>query len=79
MQKAIRNASGKPTTVEHLDRRDSARQKPSANPIVVAGHSAQDSAAKAAKAGDGLDRDYEKNRVAQDRREQGPDSQKGDG
>lgn len=56
MQKAIRNTSGKPTTVENLDKRDAARQKPSANP------NARDEAK--------LDRDREAVRIAQARAEQ---------
>lgn len=50
MQEPLRNASGKPTTVESLDKRDRARVTRSANPIT--GHEA-------------IDRDYEKNRVKQ--------------
>lgn len=65
MQKAIRNTSGKPTTVENLDKRDAARQKPSANPLIKAAPVATDSAAKARAAGDKLDRDREANRLAQ--------------
>jgi len=34
MQKAIRNVSGKPVPVESLDKRNEARNKPSANPVV---------------------------------------------
>lgn len=34
MQKAIRNTSGKPVSVESLDKREEARHKPSANPVV---------------------------------------------
>ena len=55
MQKAIRNTSGKPTTVENLDKRDEARHKPSANPV-------RDEAK--------LDRDREANRLAQAKAEQ---------
>lgn len=55
MQKAIRNASGKPVSVESLDKRDAARQKPSANPVV------KDEAK--------LDRDREAVRIAQARAE----------
>ena len=35
MQKALRNTSRKPTTAESLDKRDAARNKPSANPVIV--------------------------------------------
>lgn len=62
MQKAIRNKSGQPVSVESLDKPDEARHKPSANPIV------KDEAK--------LDRDREANRVAQARaeRHQGSDN-----
>ena len=61
MQKALRNTSGKPTTVENLDKRDQARQGKSANPVV------KDLAR--------LDAEREKTRAAQARQEQhqGPD------
>ena len=79
MQKAIRNVSGKPTTVEDLDRRDSARQKPSANPVIEASPKVSDSKASALKAAERLDREYEKNRIAQAKKEQKPDPRlKGD-
>ena len=64
MQKAIRNTSGKPTTVESLDKRDEARNKPSANPVIVV----QD--AKNRNLVDKVDRDYEANRVSQAKAEQ---------
>jgi len=72
MQKALRNTSGKPTTVESLDKRDEARNKPSANPLIVV-HDPKNK-----NLVDKVDRDHEANRVSQDKREQGPDSQKGD-
>jgi hypothetical protein len=50
MQKAIRNTSGKSTTLEELDKKDAARLTRSANPI--AGHEA-------------IDSNYERNRLAQ--------------
>jgi hypothetical protein len=76
MQKAIRNQSGKPVSVENLNKRDEARNKPSANPIVVATNSAKDSAAQARRVADKLDRDREANRIAQAKREtyQGSDN-----
>ena len=72
MQKAIRNTSGKPVTVENLDNRDAARNKPSANPVIAV-HDP-----KNRNLVDKVDRDHEANRVSQAKREQGPDSQKGD-
>jgi alkanesulfonate monooxygenase SsuD/methylene tetrahydromethanopterin reductase-like flavin-dependent oxidoreductase (luciferase family) len=65
MQKALRNTSGKPTTLEDLDRREAARQKDSHRPVINAVPVATDSKAKADAAADKLDRDYEANRVAQ--------------
>jgi hypothetical protein len=70
MQKALRNTSGKPTTVESLDKRDEARHKPSSNHIIEASPKVSDSKASALKAGDKLDRDYEVNRLAQAKAEQ---------
>ena len=55
MQKAIRNTSGKSTTVEKLDKRDEARNKLSANPLTKE---------------EAIDRDAERNRLAQARSEQ---------
>lgn len=63
MQKAIRNTTGRLSTEESIDRKDAARVTRSANPIATE---------------EAMDRDYEKNRVAQDRSEQGRDSEKGD-
>jgi hypothetical protein len=56
MQKAIRNTSGKPVSVESLDKREEARHKPSANPVV------KDEAK--------LDRERDAVRIAQARAEQ---------
>ena len=64
MQKAIRNTSGKPVSVESLDKRDAARQKPSANPVIVV----QDGKNK--NLVDKVDRDFERNRLAQAKAEQ---------
>ncbi len=77
MQKAIRN-SGKISTVESIDERDAARNKPSANPIIVTSNSPYQSAVQARRPATKLDDDYEANRKAQDKREQGADPQKGD-
>ena len=54
MQKTIRNTSGKPTTVQSVDKREVARHKPSANPV---------------KDPDKLDAVRESNRLAQARAE----------
>ena len=70
MQKAIRNTSGKPTTLESLDKRDEARNRASSNPIIVASNSAKESAVKARTYADKLDRDREMNRLAQAKAEQ---------
>lgn len=69
MQKAIRNSGKGPVSVENLDKRDAARQKPSANPVIVAANSAKDRKAQADAAADKLDREREANRVAQARAE----------
>jgi hypothetical protein len=76
MQKSLRNTSGKPTTVESLDKRDVARNKPSANPMTVMSPSPRDRAAAARAVGEKLDRDREANRLAQAKREahQGSDN-----
>jgi hypothetical protein len=63
-QKAIRNQSGKPVTPESLDKKDEARHKPSANPVIVV----QDGKHK--NLIDKVDRDYAANRLAQARAEQ---------
>jgi hypothetical protein len=55
MQEALRNKSGKSVSVENLNKRDEARNKPSANPV-----------ASEAK----QDRDREAMRIAQARAEQ---------
>ena len=68
MQKAIRNKSGKPVQVESLDKRDEARNKPSANPVVpIPGTS---NAGKDSASVNRLDRDREANRLAQAKTEQ---------
>ena len=56
MQKAIRNTSGKSTTAEKLDKRDEARNKLSSNPLTKE---------------EAIDRDAERNRLAQAKAEQG--------
>jgi hypothetical protein len=56
MQEALRNKSGKPVSVENLDKRDEARNKRSSNPIAKE---------------EAIDRDAERNRLAQARAEQG--------
>jgi hypothetical protein len=70
MQKAIRNTSGKPTTVENLDKRLAAREKDSRGPVTKVAPVATDSMAKARAAGDSLDRKREADRLAQARAEQ---------
>ncbi len=67
-QKALRNTSGKPTTVEDLDRRDAARQEPYATKPVKVSVVATDSLAASKKAGDKLER--ESNRLRQAKLEQ---------
>jgi hypothetical protein len=76
MQKAIRNTSGKPVSVESLDKRDAARQSDSHRPVTKVAPVATDSSAKARAAGDKLDREHEANRQAQARaeRHQGSDN-----
>ena len=70
MQKAIRNQSGKPVSVESLDKRLDARERASSNPVIKVAPIAKDSMAKASKAGESLDRSREANRLAQARAEQ---------
>jgi hypothetical protein len=55
MQEPVRNKSGKPVSVENLDKRDAARVTRSANPIAKE---------------EAIDRDYERNRLAQAKAEQ---------
>jgi hypothetical protein len=56
VQKSIRNTSGKFTPAENLDKRDEARNKLSANPLTKE---------------EAIDRDAERNRLAQAKAEQG--------
>ena len=55
MQEALRNKSGKPVSVENLDKRDEPRNKLSANPLTKE---------------EAIDRDAERNRLAQAKAEQ---------
>ena len=66
MQKALRN-SGKPTTVENLDKRLAAREKDSHGPVTKVSVRSTDSMAQARAAGEKLDREHEANRLAQAR------------
>ena len=68
MQKALRN-SGKPTTVENLDKRLAAREKDSHGPVTKVSVRSTDSMAQARAAGEKLDREHEANRLAQARAE----------
>jgi hypothetical protein len=74
MQKAIRNTSGKPTTVENLDKRLDARERDSRKTGVDAVVKSTDSNAEARAKAEKLDRDQEANRVAQARAEQSQNS-----
>ena len=56
MQKALTNKSGKPVSVENLDKRDEPRNKLSANPLTKE---------------EAIDRDYQLNRLRQAKAEQG--------
>jgi len=66
VQKALRN-SGKPTTVENLDKRLAAREKDSHGPVTKVSVRSTDSMAQARAAGEKLDREHEANRLAQAR------------
>ena len=74
MQKAIRNTSGKNTTVENLDKLLDARERDSRKTGVDAVVKSTDSNAEARAKAEKLDRDHEANRVAQARAEQSQNS-----
>jgi hypothetical protein len=67
MQRAIRNTSGKPVSIESLDKKLESREKDSHGPVTKVAPVATDSTAKARAAGEKLDREHEANRLAQAR------------